>query len=299
MNKRFAQIVCTVPFLACALCVATAQSRADNVFSPIVLSPATMSDRIFSSAPGDQCPGSTCIVVSDDKPGTISTVTPGTGGVPLQSGSITLSTLPLPSITDAGSTTIAGFVETSATLQYSFAVIAPSTLPTVPVQVIADLSSVAFGDAATDIGLGISGPGVQSGAELQLCTEPVWCGGSLTANSGSRTYNQTLIVNANTPYLVTLSIFENFTCLSQLSGATNCDTAGSFGDTLDPFIQIDPSFLALNPGVSLIISPGVGNEPVSGAVPEPDSWMIFLSGLVCLAATLGRRGGLPAKTLAS
>jgi hypothetical protein len=41
----------------------------------------------------------------------------------------------------------------------------------------------------------------------------------------------------------------------------------------DPYIYIDPAFLAANPGATLEISPGVGNEgPMASGVPEPGTW---------------------------
>jgi len=58
--------------------------------------------------------------------------------------------------------------------------------------------------------------------------------------------------------------------------------------TIDPTIQIDPDFLAENPGYSLVFSPGIGNTPVSAA-PEPSSWLLMILGLGVVGGLLRRR----------
>ncbi len=58
----------------------------------------------------------------------------------------------------------------------------------------------------------------------------------------------------------------------------------------DPYIYIDPGFLAANPGVTLEISPGVGNGgPVAPGVPEPGTWLLSLLGFGWVGLILRRR----------
>jgi hypothetical protein len=54
---------------------------------------------------------------------------------------------------------------------------------------------------------------------------------------------------------------------------------GSFSASADPMITIDPTFLAQNPGYSLVFSPNL-------AVPEPASWALMLIGVGGLGAAL-------------
>jgi hypothetical protein len=64
----------------------------------------------------------------------------------------------------------------------------------------------------------------------------------------------------------------------------------------DPEISIDPSFLEANPGVTLEISPGVGNSaPSASPAPEPAAWALMLVGGGAVGAVLRsarRRRGL-------
>lgn len=57
----------------------------------------------------------------------------------------------------------------------------------------------------------------------------------------------------------------------------------------DPRIAIDPSFLADNPGFSLVLSPGIGNTVGKTPVPEPAGWITLALGLVGLRLVRRRR----------
>jgi hypothetical protein len=59
---------------------------------------------------------------------------------------------------------------------------------------------------------------------------------------------------------------------------------GSGTVSVDPFIFIDPTFLAENPGYSLDFSPAVGNSP--SGVPEPATWATMLLGVGMIGAGL-------------
>jgi hypothetical protein len=58
--------------------------------------------------------------------------------------------------------------------------------------------------------------------------------------------------------------------------------------TADPYFQIDPAFLAANPGYSLEFSPGIDNVPIS-ATPLPPALPLFASGVIALAGFAWRR----------
>ena len=59
---------------------------------------------------------------------------------------------------------------------------------------------------------------------------------------------------------------------------------------IDPHLEIDATFLAANPGATLTIESGVGNE-IRGVtnVPEPSTYMLLLAGLAIVAASAPRR----------
>jgi hypothetical protein len=63
---------------------------------------------------------------------------------------------------------------------------------------------------------------------------------------------------------------------------------GAFSADVDPanLISIDPTFAALNPGVSLAINSGSGPAP---GVPEPASWALMIAGFGLAGAALRRR----------
>lgn len=64
---------------------------------------------------------------------------------------------------------------------------------------------------------------------------------------------------------------------------------GTASASLDPYIYIDPTFLASNPGYSLTFSDGVANTPPSSPVPEPSTFLLLGSSILATAGTLRRR----------
>ena len=63
---------------------------------------------------------------------------------------------------------------------------------------------------------------------------------------------------------------------------------GAFSAFADPTITIDPIFLAAHPGFSLAFSPDVINGG-GGAVPEPTTWVLMLTGFGLAGGALRRR----------
>jgi hypothetical protein len=73
--------------------------------------------------------------------------------------------------------------------------------------------------------------------------------------------------------------------------AVTADTSGddgAFSAYADPYIYIDPTFLASNPGYSVVVSAGIDNAPIS-AVPEPCALAIFGVALVGIGMMRGQR----------
>lgn len=75
--------------------------------------------------------------------------------------------------------------------------------------------------------------------------------------------------------------------------------AGSLGGLAeafaDPFLFIDPIFLASNPGYSVVVSPGIGNVAPVIAVPEPETYAMLLSGFGLLGFLTRRRRNTAAR----
>jgi len=87
-------------------------------------------------------------------------------------------------------------------------------------------------------------------------------------------FRNSLSLTTNTPYEVVLN--------AQVSSWDIGETAGTVATAVaDPYFQIDPAFLAANPGYSLEFSPGITNQQIA-AVPLPASFPLFVTGLLAL-----------------
>jgi hypothetical protein len=72
----------------------------------------------------------------------------------------------------------------------------------------------------------------------------------------------------------------------ELSAGAIANTGSSFA-FVDPYIVVDPS----SPNASLYtlqFSPGIGNQPLPGMVPEPESWALMIAGFSMLGVAIRR-----------
>jgi hypothetical protein len=223
-------------------------------------------------------------------PATFGIPQPPFGGVPPQSVLATLSAFPNPTISDAGATDINGWVVSNASITYQFGIIAPPGIPTAPVQLVAFGNSLAFGDAGGEVEFEVSGPNVPpfTGGSASACGLLGFLAAGCGPSMDSFIFNQTFTLDTNTPYTVSILDLGD-TCLSpQFTGINACGN-GSYVNFIDPYVAIDPNFLALNPGVQLVLSPGIGNAPISVAVSEPSMLALVVAWLVA-TALFGYRG---------
>lgn len=99
------------------------------------------------------------------------------------------------------------------------------------------------------------------------------------------TYN-TEFIPGETSGEITLS-----TQASSFGGPNFASSSSAFAD---PYIYIDPAYLAAHPDATLEISEGVGNVAPVTSVPEPATWLLLLTGYGSLGFMLRRGRGLVA-----
>jgi len=68
-------------------------------------------------------------------------------------------------------------------------------------------------------------------------------------------------------------------------------TGSTATSMIDPHIFIDPAWLALNPGYSIIVDASVGNGLAAASVPEPDAGLLVIAGLFGMARRARRVAG--------
>lgn len=93
-----------------------------------------------------------------------------------------------------------------------------------------------------------------------------------------------------------VNLLGTATALADCAGAGGILGMGGCGGTestvnvfIDPYIFIDPVFLAIHPGYSIIVSEGMSNDPAGVAVPEPETYSMLLTGLGALGFSTRRR----------
>ena len=208
----------------------------------------------------------------------------------------TAAPLPPPSYirfgdTEVGSSWVAasasnkGRTLSSSLMTYSFRVEGP-----------ADISVPLGVDYFFDFDLSFSGAGSRISAGGVMVIQIGWFGGRQLyydqAQVSIRSDGQTPFISnmgfgegsfevlANTPYTVTL--------------IANANSSGDSGITslirtyADPYLAIDTSFAAGNPGYLVSFSPGIENV-VTAPVPEASTAVLLLAGLGLLPGIAGRR----------
>jgi len=184
----------------------------------------------------------------------------------------------------------------SSSLEYFYDISGP-TNALVPISVSYSISIVGLGNPLLPFGIG----GFQATAETAVESQNAFTVEELTGLfSGPGCVVLTCVVNGlragpNTPASQvqsgTLSLTAQANIPYQIVLGVNAFQIG-FGEVrvfADPYIEIDPSFLADNPGFAVEVSLGISNAPIS-AVPEPASIAIFavaLAGLQMRRRSLG------------
>ncbi len=176
--------------------------------------------------------------------------------------------------------TFVGFNIARANIDYAFSVNGPLSGIYVPVFVV------------TNMHVGVSPSfGAQAILEVLSSDERDYLGqildtrevGPIAGYSGALAFlARTGIVNT-----VSMSAVVSLSSSRPISG-----TAEAY---VDPYIYIDPGFLAGHPGYSISVSSGFPNVPVSLPVPEPESWALFAIGLGMLSGRLASRRGQRAR----
>lgn len=75
-----------------------------------------------------------------------------------------------------------------------------------------------------------------------------------------------------------------------MDAGTIAYSGGSATATIDPYVYIDPSWLASHPGYTLEVTAGVGNDLLP-SVPEPDTFALLLTGCAALGFANRRMKG--------
>jgi hypothetical protein len=212
-------------------------------------------------------------------PGTYSTsFTTAYGGS--SSVTATLSGEPFPALTTSGTGTVGAWSDAAdalsgANLSYYISIVGPSGL--VPIDFTARgtlAQSYATGSASTQLY-------IEGDIDDQLSVD-IWGQQSislsgdqnpLTGSANAFTLSGTTEEAANTQILVGMSIGINV----ETNGPYPTGSASAY---LDPIFYIDPTFPDASE-YSIVISPGIGNSPVSG-VPEPSTWAMMLLGVAGL-----------------
>ena len=187
--------------------------------------------------------------------------------------SITLSSLPNPSIT--ASTTGLGPNDSNnefsaeGLLEYYVVITGGQQGDPVPLTVAGSLSTSASGGDSGDVINSTASIGLTFYSGNYGASESVGCGNVARGEDCSNpTWSGTLTAIAGEGYSNVISI----------AVTTTVESAGTATAFADPYVYIDPAFLAANPEYSLTLN--VGNTPAS--TPEPSTLLLASSCLLGL-----------------
>jgi hypothetical protein len=164
-------------------------------------------------------------------------------------------------------------VQDHASMSYDFAVTGPAgtdgTVVPVEFSSAGRVDAILAGQSAlgeAEAQVTVSGPGVSYSGST--------CVGSNGPCSGLGVNNTVLLsVTSGQIYNITMDAVAEgeATAYGLVDGAINITAS------VDPYVSIDPNF-ALASQFSVEVSNGIGNSPMTAAVPEPSVWALLLVG---------------------
>ena len=91
------------------------------------------------------------------------------------------------------------------------------------------------------------------------------------------------------PFLARSGIVNTVSMDALVSASSHSPISGHAEAFVDPYIYIDPAFLAGHPGYSVSVSSGFPNVSPPLPVPEPESWALFALGFGMLSGRVASR----------
>jgi hypothetical protein len=157
----------------------------------------------------------------------------------------------------------AGF---TAGVHYFFTVTGPQHDVTIPLLATFALHASAIGTFATN-----------SSASFQV---------AFTANDFTEQVAADVLHPTPTDIFATRSFGLEVGRIGQVFLGVGGGSFGGFAEAYaDPYIFVDPAFLASHPGYAVEVSAGIGNGPAVSAVPEPETGAMMLFGIGLLVAS--------------
>lgn len=188
----------------------------------------------------------------------------------LAMGSAIASSGPMPSLTVSASTGVAAYYERAdAGFQYGYSIAGPNSSVAVPVNITGYYSQVATNNISNYANVRVDVLGSYSSFSFNTY--------NLSGNHSGSFSGQTIVTPG---YLYTVTLLAE-------AGARWGGSATAF---IDPYLQINPTWAAANPGYSLTVSDGIGNAAPPSAVPEPATFTLFGLGLIGLVGRRYRTG---------